>query len=239
MRIANALLVGCGIFILSGFGYGLYLINNLTGPPPPLPQAWETPKSSHPMTIPRGCNGNVQESKLVFKTAPRYPALARQMRCRPPFVHFEITVSEKGRVENTNIIRGHSLCNDAVREALGHWRFTPTMCNGTPAKVILRMRLSCGDPVNGKLDPAVALLLDHQRKGTDPGENKFVSGGRAFLEVTLSRSSRPQAQALTQMGFVITKAASQPGLFFGHISLERLDLLRTSDDVSFIAPYPQ
>jgi TonB family protein len=145
MRRRRWFLVAGGVFFLAGLGYLAYVIIKFTGEPQALPPARAVSEPSQPKIIADcSCNGNVQESRLIHKIPPRYSKQARQMRSGFPFVLVAVTVSEDGRVEKADIIRGHSFCDDAVRKALAHWRYTPTLCNGTPCRVILRVRLPCG-----------------------------------------------------------------------------------------------
>jgi TonB family protein len=48
----------------------------------------------------------------------------------------KVTVDETGKVESVEIARGHPLCNDAAREALRQWRYTPTLLKGRPVKPV-------------------------------------------------------------------------------------------------------
>lgn len=95
MRDIRALLLGIGIPLLGGLGYIIYLLIGLTAELPPLPSEKasstpSTPKIMDPIFLRGNCN--VQEGKLVRKVAPDYPALARQMRWRPPLLIIQATV---------------------------------------------------------------------------------------------------------------------------------------------------
>ncbi len=145
MRRRSWPLVAGGILVLTGLGYIAYMIIILTGEPPALPPAPAVSEPSQPRTVADcSCNGNVQESRLIQKVSPRYSKQARQMRSGYPFVLVAVTICEDGKVEKTDVLRGHRLCDDAVRKAVAHWRYTPTLCNGNPCKVVLTVRLPCG-----------------------------------------------------------------------------------------------
>ncbi len=145
MRVLRRPLVVSGILLLGGLSYVVYLVVVLTGQPPELRPAPAASGPAQPkVNADRSCNGNVQESRLLHKTIPRYPKSERQKCCQDPFVVAEVTISEEGAVEKVDIIRGHPLCDDAVQKTLVQWRYTPTLCNGTPVKLILKVRVPCG-----------------------------------------------------------------------------------------------
>lgn len=49
MRISRILLLAAGALLAGILGYGIYLVNSLTGAPPPLPQVWASADSSPQM----------------------------------------------------------------------------------------------------------------------------------------------------------------------------------------------
>ena len=47
-----------------------------------------------------------------------------------------MVIDEEGRVADTTIVRSIPLLDQAVLDAVRQWRFTPTMLNGMPVRVI-------------------------------------------------------------------------------------------------------
>ena len=97
------------------------------GPPPPPPP----PKAKAPIRV----GGNVQNSKLIQKIDPIYPELAKRARVSG-IVLLQVTVDEQGRVGEIKLIRGHPLLNQSAIDAVGQWRYSPTLLNGEPVPVI-------------------------------------------------------------------------------------------------------
>jgi TonB family protein len=62
--------------------------------------------------------------KLVHKTAPAYPAMARQYHITG-MVKLEVTVSGEGKVTNTKVAAGHPMLTAAAVDAVSHWQYEP------------------------------------------------------------------------------------------------------------------
>jgi TonB family protein len=208
----------------------------LASPPPPLLYALK-PYSGKPLS--GGGSFNVQEGKLIHKVSPSYPELAREMRWRPPFVNMELNVGKDGRVADAKIIRGHPLCDDAVRIAVSQWKYSPTLLNGTPVPIVSRTSLRCGDPYHGKLDPDVAVLIDRIRRNgaVNPGEFGFVNSGMADLYLTLSDSRKTNMDTLRKLGLVTSGSILGNKLVTGRLPVSSLNALRALPFINFIAPH--
>ncbi|HEV8131129.1 MAG TPA: energy transducer TonB [Acidobacteriota bacterium] len=93
-------------------------------PRPPLPQRHA------PIRISSG----VIAAKLIYRVDPAYPPLAKQARVQG-IVVLQVTVDERGSVEEVLSITGHPLLNQAAINAVKQWRYTPTYLNGAPVPV--------------------------------------------------------------------------------------------------------
>ena len=103
------------------------VLGGVPGAPPPPPP----PKPKAPIRV----GGNVQNSKLIQKIDPVYPELAKRARVAA-IVLLQVTVDERGRVSGIKLIRGHPLLNQSAIDAVGQWRYSPTLLNGEPVPVI-------------------------------------------------------------------------------------------------------
>jgi len=62
--------------------------------------------------------------KILVKTAPVYPTLARSMNIHGT-VKLEAIVSPNGTVKSVDIKGGHPLLTQSAVTAVGHWKFDP------------------------------------------------------------------------------------------------------------------
>jgi TonB family protein len=79
--------------------------------------------------------GNVQAAKLIDKTTPAYPPLAKQARVQGT-VRFNTLIGKDGRVENLELVNGHPLLVPSATEAVSRWVYQPTLLNGEPVEVL-------------------------------------------------------------------------------------------------------
>jgi protein TonB len=72
---------------------------------------------------------------------PEYPELARRARLEG-FVILQAAIDQRGNVRDAEVLRGLGLgLDDAAREAVMQWRYTPTYYNGRPVEVILTINV--------------------------------------------------------------------------------------------------
>jgi protein TonB len=102
-----------------------------TGPPAPLP----IPQAPAAKRAPERIGGDVQASKLIRRVDPVYPELARRARVHGVVI-LEVTVDEEGAVAEARLLRGHPLLDEAALSAVRQWRYSPTLLNGEPVRVI-------------------------------------------------------------------------------------------------------
>jgi protein TonB len=79
--------------------------------------------------------GDVQESKLLLKVVPVYPALAIVARAAGSVI-LEAEIDEEGNVANVKIVSGHPLLVNAAAQAVKRWKYSPTLLNGEPQSVL-------------------------------------------------------------------------------------------------------
>ena len=78
--------------------------------------------------------------------APIYPDIARAARVEG-LVILEATIDERGVVTDARVLRSVPLLDAAALAALKQWRYTQTLLNGTPVRVLMTVtfRFSLGD----------------------------------------------------------------------------------------------
>ncbi len=77
---------------------------------------------------------NLELGEVVFYFRPKYPAEARSARIGGT-VEVEVNVDERGTVNGIINVKGHELLQKTAREAAAKARFTPTLCDGQPARI--------------------------------------------------------------------------------------------------------
>jgi protein TonB len=105
-------------------------------PPPPPPKVVEREKPKEIQRIRVG--GNVQQAKLVRRTMPVYPPLAKQARIQG-VVRFTAIIGTDGTIRNLQLLGGHPLLVPSAQEAVKQWQYQPTLLNGEPVEVITQI----------------------------------------------------------------------------------------------------
>ena len=110
-----------------------------TPPPPPPPSAVERP------TLLR-VGGTIREPRKVVHVPAVYPEFARQARVGGRVI-VEATIDELGYVTDARVLQSQPLLDAAALVALKQWRYTPTLLNGVPVKVLMTItfNFSLGD----------------------------------------------------------------------------------------------
>ncbi|HLY62584.1 MAG TPA: energy transducer TonB [Terriglobia bacterium] len=104
------------------------IITGAAPPPPPPP-----PKAATPKRIRLG--GQVEQAKLIFHPNPEYPPLAKMARIQGT-VRLEAVISKDGTIQDLKAVSGHPLLVKAAIDAVGRWRYQPTLLNGEPVEVV-------------------------------------------------------------------------------------------------------
>jgi TonB family protein len=73
----------------------------------------------------------VVESKLIRRVEPVYPEEAKTSGIQGSVV-LEISVDEKGYVQNAEVISGDLILSEAAIKAVKQWQYSPTLLNGEP-----------------------------------------------------------------------------------------------------------
>jgi periplasmic protein TonB len=88
------------------------------------------PRAQTSLNVPSG----VMAGKLLEKTFPQYPAIARAARIQG-IVVLQATISKGGLIENIRVISGPPMLQQAALDAVRSWRYKPYLLNGEPVDV--------------------------------------------------------------------------------------------------------
>jgi protein TonB len=101
-------------------------------PPPP-----RQPVTHGPLRV----GGRVQAPRLVRDMQPTYPALARETRTQGTVV-LDCVIDPQGNVTKIQLISGHPLLVQAALNAVRLWKYQPTLLNGQPVAVEMRVTVN-------------------------------------------------------------------------------------------------
>ena len=85
--------------------------------------------------------GQIKEPKKLKNVPPAYPDIAKQARVQGVVI-LECTISPQGRVTDVKVLRGIPLLDEAAKEAVRQWVYTPTLLNGVPVPVIMTVTVN-------------------------------------------------------------------------------------------------
>jgi TonB family protein len=102
-----------------------------TTPAPPPPSKIEHRESTPRIRVGSG----VQQAKLISRTIPVYPPLAKAARIQGTVI-LEVVISKQGSVQNLTVLSGHPLLTTAAIDAVKQWRYQTTLLNGEPVEVV-------------------------------------------------------------------------------------------------------
>ncbi len=100
------------------------------GPRPPEGPATSAPIPKKPVAV----SEISQLALLIHKVEPAYPPLAKLTR-KEGTVQLHAVISRDGRVVNLEVMSGDILLAKSASDAVGQWRFRPTILNGQPVEV--------------------------------------------------------------------------------------------------------
>jgi protein TonB len=112
------------------------------GVPVPIPDRVEPPPpkpSARPVPVKIG--GAVRPPAKIVDVAPVYPVAALIARLEG-VVEMEATIDERGRVEHLVVVHSTPLFDAAALAAVRQWRFTPTLLNGVPVPVLMKVTVN-------------------------------------------------------------------------------------------------
>ena len=107
----------------------------MKGVPPPAPPVAAGPK------VPVRVGGEVKAPRLLFAPEPEYPVLAKQSRLSGVVI-IEAVIDERGNVKGMRVISGHPLLVPAALSAVSKRRYEPTILDGEPTPIDLRVEIS-------------------------------------------------------------------------------------------------
>ncbi len=105
------------------------------GAPPPAQPVAQGPKP--PVRV----GGEVKPPRLLFGPPPEYPVLAKQSRLAG-IVVIDAVIDEHGTVKGMRVISGDPLLIQAALAAVSKRRYEPTVLDGEPTPVALRVEVS-------------------------------------------------------------------------------------------------
>ena len=106
------------------------------------PMAGLAPPHIEPDGSPRiRIGGNLQQTKLVNKVNPIYPAEAKAQRIQG-VVRLEAVIAKDGTVANLSVIEGDPLLARAALEAVRQWKYQTTLLNGDPVEVLTEIQVN-------------------------------------------------------------------------------------------------
>ena len=117
--------------VVGGFGTGTSAA--IPDEPPPPPRAVPPP----PVRV----GGGVTPPKRIAYVPPTYPSIALAAKISG-YVILEATIGEDGTVRNLRVLKSIPLLDDAAKEAVRQWRFTPTLLNGQPVSVLMTVTVT-------------------------------------------------------------------------------------------------
>ena len=80
--------------------------------------------------------GAIREPRKIVHVPAVYPEVARAARIEG-LVIIEATLDERGTVIDARVLRSQPLLDGAALTALRQWRYTPTLLNGVPVRVLM------------------------------------------------------------------------------------------------------
>ena len=78
--------------------------------------------------------GSVQQAMLIRRVDPSYPPIAKTLH-KSGQVHIKAIIATDGSIESVQALDGDPLLVRSALEAVGQWRYRPTLLNGSPVEV--------------------------------------------------------------------------------------------------------
>ena len=90
--------------------------------------------------------GAIREPRKIRDSPAVYPEAARAAKIAGVVI-LEATIDERGVVTDARVLRSVPILDTAALTALRQWRYTPTLLNGVPVRVLMTVtfRFSLGD----------------------------------------------------------------------------------------------
>jgi protein TonB len=116
-------------------------------PPPvlgsaPAPAAPQSAPAKSANTAQAGLNGGqVQPARLISRTDPEYPQIAKQSGAQGEVV-LTARIGVDGKVKDVKVESGNPLLRNAAIAAVKQWVYKPTLLNGVPVEAETRISLN-------------------------------------------------------------------------------------------------
>jgi protein TonB len=92
------------------------------------------PRVTAEMSKTLNVSGGVMAGRVISKTSPVYPPLARSARVAGTVV-LHASISKTGAIENLNVISGPVMLRQSALDAVKTWRYRPYLLNNEPVEV--------------------------------------------------------------------------------------------------------
>jgi len=153
--------------------------------------------------------GDIKEPRRIYDVKPVYPEIAQQGGIQG-IVIIEAIIGVDGSVEEARILRPVPLLDQAALDAVTQWRYTPTLLNGQPVRVVMTVTVTFNldgpqaarevnpdplvmqrpaDDVGGLLDYAKAL----QARGLLAETEKTLERALAMVQAARARAGAQAA----------------------------------------------
>jgi len=85
--------------------------------------------------------GDVKPPRRATYVPPVYPPIAQAARVEGTVI-LEAVIDEAGSVTDVKVLKSVPLLDDAARQAVAKWRYSPTTLNGVPVSVIMTVTVT-------------------------------------------------------------------------------------------------
>lgn len=85
--------------------------------------------------------GRIMPPKKIKDVQPVYPAIARTAGVSGE-VEIEATIGVDGKVADATVVRSNPLLDQAALDAVQQWEYLPTMLNGSPVPVVVKVTIN-------------------------------------------------------------------------------------------------
>jgi len=83
----------------------------------------------------------ISEPRKIVDVAPVYPAVAAAAKISGDVI-LEVLIDEDGSVIDSTVLRSVQLLDEAAVNAVSGWKFTPTLLNGEPWRLIMTVTVA-------------------------------------------------------------------------------------------------
>ena len=83
----------------------------------------------------------MQAPRLIREVQPAYPVLAKETKTQGMVV-LDCVIDERGNVTQMKVVSGHPLLVQAAVNAVQQWKYQPTLLNGEPVAVEMKVTVT-------------------------------------------------------------------------------------------------